>query len=66
MIKTQLLCTFSTKKDIENNLDFIKKHSDHYVLTDGVNAGDKNYEKFYMIDIIKTPQLFNKKHKRSN
>ena len=25
MIKTQLLCTFSTKKDIENNLDFIKK-----------------------------------------
>ena len=25
MIKTQLLCTFSTKKDIEDNLDFIKK-----------------------------------------
>lgn len=44
-------------------LDFIKKHSDHYVLTDGVNAGDKNYEKFYMIDIINTPLTFNKKYK---
>ena len=44
-------------------IKFINDHPDHYVLTDGVNAGDKNYEKIYMIDIIKTPQLFNKKYK---
>jgi hypothetical protein len=44
-------------------IKFINDHPDHYVLTDGVNAGDKQCEKFYMIDIIKTPQLFNKKHK---
>ena len=44
-------------------IKFINDHPDHYVLTDGVNAGDKNYEKFYMIDIIKTPELFNKKYK---
>jgi hypothetical protein len=44
-------------------IKFINDHPEHYVLTDGVNAGDKNYEKFYMIDIIKTPQLFNKKYK---
>jgi hypothetical protein len=44
-------------------LDFIRLHSDHYVLTDGVNAGDKNYEKFFMIDIINTPPSFDKRYK---
>jgi uncharacterized protein (DUF2164 family) len=44
-------------------LEFINNHLGHYVLTDGINAGDNNYEKFYMIDIINTPSSFNKKYK---
>jgi hypothetical protein len=44
-------------------LEFIKNHPDHYVLTDGINAGDNRCEKFYMTDIINTPLSFNKKHK---
>lgn len=47
----------------EQILDFIKIHPHHYVLTDGINAGDNHSEKFYMIDIIKTPQTFYKKYK---
>ena len=48
------------KQDIIN---FINNHPDHFVLTDGVNAGDGNIEKFYMKDIINTPESFNKKYK---
>jgi hypothetical protein len=44
-------------------LDFIRKNPLHYIMTDGINAGDKNYEKYYMIDIINTPETFNKKYK---
>ena len=45
------------KKDI---LDYINKNKDHYVLTDGINAGDGNYQKFYLKDIVNTPNNFNK------
>ena len=48
------------KQDIIN---FINNHHHHYVLTDGINAGDNQCEKFYMIDIINTPSSFNKKYK---
>lgn len=44
-------------------IEFINNHIEHYVLTDGINAGDNNNEKFYMIDIINTPSSFNKKYK---
>jgi hypothetical protein len=44
-------------------IKFINNHPHHYVLTDGINAGDKQCEKFYMIDIINTPTSFNKKYK---
>ena len=44
-------------------IKFINNHPDHYVLTDGINAGDNQCEKFYMIDIINTPTSFNKKYK---
>jgi len=44
-------------------INFINNNHHHYVLTDGVNAGDNQCEKFYMIDIINTPSLFNKKYK---
>lgn len=37
-------------------LDFIKINPNHYVLTDGVNAGDGNYEKLFIKDIINTPE----------
>jgi hypothetical protein len=48
------------KQDIIN---FINNHPDHFVLTDGINAGDRRCEKFYMKDIINTPESFNKKYK---
>jgi hypothetical protein len=44
-------------------IKFILEHKEHYVLTDGINAGDGNYEKFYMIDILNTPVNFKKKYK---
>ena len=44
-------------------INFISNNPEHYVLTDGVNAGDTMYEKFYMTDIINTPIIFNKKYK---
>jgi hypothetical protein len=48
------------KQDI---IKFINNHTDHYILTDGINAGDNQCEKFHMIDIINTPLSFNKKYK---
>jgi hypothetical protein len=44
-------------------IDFIKKNPDHYILTDGINAGDGNNEKFYMINILNTPSSFTKRYK---
>ena len=44
-------------------IEFINNNPHHFVLTDGVNAGDNNYEKFYMINIINTPLTFNKIYK---
>ena len=48
------------KKEI---LNFIKNHEYHYILTDGINSGDGNHEKFYMKDIVNTPIDFTKKYK---
>lgn len=42
--------------------EFIRNNSSHYVLTDGITAGDLNHQKFYMIDILDTPVTFNKKY----
>ena len=44
-------------------IEYINNNPHHFVLTDGINAGDNNNEKFYMIDIINTPFTFNKKYK---
>jgi len=44
-------------------IDFIKNHPSHYVLTDGINAGDGNLEKFFIKDILYTPVSFTKKYK---
>lgn len=42
-------------------MKYINKHkNEHYVMTDGINAGDGNCEKFYLKDIIDTPFNFNK------
>ena len=43
--------------------DFIKKNPSHYVLTDGIKAGDTNYQKFFMLDILNTPNNFTKKYR---
>ena len=44
-------------------IEYINKNPHHYVVTDGINAGDNNNEKFYMINILNTPISFNKKYK---
>ena len=44
-------------------INFIKNNPQHYVLTDGVNPGDQNCEKFNMIDIVNTHPTFNKRYK---
>ena len=54
---------FIYKMNKDKIYEFIKEHPDHYILTDGINAGDGNCEKFYMIDIINTPITFIKKYK---
>tara|TARA_B100000902_G_scaffold391200_1_gene441467 strand:+ start:3787 stop:4635 length:849 start_codon:yes stop_codon:yes gene_type:complete len=41
--------------------EYINKYkNEHYVITDGINAGDGKYEKFYLKDIVNTPENFNK------
>lgn len=47
----------------ESIIDFIKNNPSHYVLTDGVSAGDLNSEQFFMIDILLTPTNFSKRFK---
>lgn len=44
-------------------IEYINNNPRHFVITDGINAGDNNTEKFYMIDIVNTPNSFNKKYK---
>ena len=51
------------KKYKNEIIDFIKKNLSHYILTDGILAGDLNCQKFYMKDIINIPDNFNKKYK---
>lgn len=51
------------KKYKTHIINFIKEHPTHYVLTDGILAGDCNYQKFYMNDIVNVPTNFNKKYK---
>lgn len=41
---------------------FIRDNPTHYILTDGIKAGDSNCQKFYMSDIIKTATNFKKKY----
>ena len=44
-------------------MDYINSHPDHYILTDGVNAGDGCHEKFFMKDIMHTLPTFTKTYK---
>jgi hypothetical protein len=44
-------------------IKFIKDNPSHYILTDGIKAGDNNCEKFLINDVLKTPLNFNKKYK---
>jgi len=48
------------KKEI---IEFIKNNNSHYVITDGIKAGDNNCEKYNMLDIINTPSTFSKIYK---
>ena len=47
------------KNEIKN---FIINHPQHCIFTDGINGGDNRCEKFYMIDILITPENFTKKY----
>jgi len=44
-------------------IDFINKNPSHYIITDGIKAGDNNIERFFMKDILNTSTNFNKKYK---
>lgn len=44
-------------------IEFINNNPEHFIITDGINAGDGCNEKFYMINIVNTPVTFNKKYK---
>lgn len=44
-------------------INFIRNNPSHYIITDGIEAGDNRCQQFNMIDIIDTPINFNKKYK---
>ena len=51
-------------KEYKNRIfDFIRNNPTHYVLTDGIKAGDSNYQQYFMMDILNTPLDFKKKYK---
>jgi len=43
-------------------IDFINNHTEHYVVTDGINPADGNCQKYFMRDILNTPLTFDKKY----
>jgi hypothetical protein len=43
-------------------LDYMRINKEHYILTDGVFAGDRNLQKFYINDLINTPSTFSKRY----
>jgi len=51
------------KKNKDQIIQFIEQHQDHYILTDGIMPGDGQMEKFYMTEILNTPDNFSKKYK---
>jgi hypothetical protein len=50
------------KKYKNEIINFITKNKLHYILTDGILAGDCHCQQFYMYDIINTALNFNKKY----
>ena len=51
------------KKYKNEIIDYINNHSEHKVITDGINAGDGNNEIFKMFDLLNTPINFTKIYK---
>ena len=43
-------------------LKYIEEHPEHYVLTDGIIAGDNNCQQFFIKDIIHEPNFFIKNY----
>jgi hypothetical protein len=41
-------------------LQYMKAHLDHFVLTDGIRAGDGNFEQFFIRDLLYEPSDFSK------
>jgi hypothetical protein len=50
------------KKYKKQIIEFILNNN-HEIITDGVNAGDNNCEKYKMLDILNTPPIFTKRYK---
>jgi hypothetical protein len=44
-------------------INFIRNNPSHYIITDGIEAGDNRCQQFKIIDIIDTPINFTKKYK---
>jgi hypothetical protein len=51
------------KQHKESIINFIRNNPTHCVLTDGIKAGDSNYQQYFMMDILNTPSDFKKKYK---
>mgnify|MGYP001181931702 FL=1 len=51
------------KKFKKQILSYILSHPRHTIITDGVNAGDRNYEYFKILDLVITPKEFKKIYK---
>lgn len=47
------------KKEI---LTYMRCNTDHYIITDGKRAGDRNYETFYIKELLYTPDEFKKRY----
>jgi hypothetical protein len=48
------------KNDIIKVIEYIKNNPDHYLITDGGKGYDYEFEKYFLKDLINTPNNFNK------
>jgi len=51
------------KKYKSEIINYINSNPSHIVITDGITAGDGKHEKFFMKEILNTPDNFKKKYK---
>lgn len=50
------------KKNKQRIMNYIRSNKEHYIITDGIFAGDGNRQKFYIRDLVNTPSSFRKRY----